>query len=147
MKTIVLMGISCLLLVGVYGVMNKEQAVSNALSFNQSNGAVSPIDTEDRDNKTKVLPTDIAEHKTSASNTLDDSHWIDDPLFEKAAESDLITDSEVDLAPQTRADPETIKTAPQGEENLTAPTPEIKQLILELEPDSAAGKQIPVEVI
>lgn len=147
MKTMVLMGISCLLLAGVYGVMNKESVVSKALSFNYANGAVSPIDTEDMDNKTNGLPTDSSAHKASTSKTLDDSHWIDDPLFEKAAESNLITDSEIDLSSEPKANPETIKAAPQVEEKATAPTPEIKQLILELDPDSTAGKKIPVEVI
>ncbi|WP_207511302.1 hypothetical protein [Longitalea luteola] len=147
MKTMILMGISCLLLAGVYGVMNKESVVSKTLSFNYANGAVSPIDAEDRDNKIDGLPTDSSEHKTSASTTLDDSHWIYDPLFEKAAESGLITDSEIDLSTGPKADPETIKTAPQGEEEkVTAPAPEIKQLILELEPDSGTGK-VPVETI
>lgn len=147
MKTMVLMGISCLLLAGVYGVMNKESEVSKILSFNHANGAVSPIDTGDRDNKTGGSPTDNSAHKASTSKTLDDSHWIYDPLFEKAVESDLITDNEIDLSTEPKADPETIKVAPEGEEKATVPTPEIKQLILELEPENATGNKVPVEVI
>lgn len=135
MKTIILMGVSCLLLAGVYGVMNKESAVSKVLSFNQANGA-SPIDTGDKDKANNGLTTDT-EHKAAASKTLDDSHWIDDPLFEKAAGSNLITDNEVEL-PQDKSNPETIKQA--------EPKPEVKQLILELDADSTA-QQVPVESI
>jgi hypothetical protein len=136
MKTIVLMGVSCLMLAGVYGVMNKESAVSKVLSFSQAIGAASPIDTGDKDTANKGITTDT-EDKASTSKTLDDSHWIDDPLFEKAAGSNLITDNEVEL-PQQKSNPETIKQA--------EPRPEVKQLILELDVDSAA-RQVPVESI
>jgi hypothetical protein len=136
MKTIVLMGVSCLMLAGVYGVMNKESAVSRVLSFSQASGSASPIDTGDKD-KTNNGSTTDTEHKASASKTLDDSHWIDDPLFEKAAGSSLITDNEVEL-PQEKSNPETIKQA--------EPKPEAKQLILDLDADSTAQK-VPVESI
>lgn len=136
MKTIVLMGVSCLLLAGVYGVMNKESEVSKILSFKQASGAASPIDTGDKDKANNGLATDT-EHKSAASKTLDDSHWIDDPLFEKAVGSDLITDNEVEL-PRDKSNPETIKQ--------TEPKPEVKQLILELDADSTA-QQVPVESI
>jgi hypothetical protein len=136
MKTIVLMGISCLMLAGVYGVMNKERAVSKVLSFNQANGAASPIDTGDKEKPNNGSTTDT-EHKAAASKTLDDSHWIDGPLFEKAAGSNLVTDNEVELT-HDRSNPETIKQA--------EPKPETKQLILELDADSIA-QQVPVESI
>jgi hypothetical protein len=145
MKTIVLMGVSCLMLAGVYGVMNKESAVSKILSFNQVNGATSPIDTG-KDKANNGFTTDSTDHKASTSNTLDDSHWIDDPLFEKAAGADLITDNEVDV-PQARSNPETIKQIAPHQETMNEPKPEVKQLILELDADSSAQKKVPVEAI
>jgi hypothetical protein len=145
MKTIVLMGVSCLMLAGVYGVMNKESAVSKVLSFNQAHGAASPIDAGDKDKTNNGLTTDHTDHKASTSKTLDDSHWIDDPLFEKAAGSDLITDNEVDI-PQAQSNPETIKQAAPHQET-SEPKPEVKQLILELDADSSVGKKVPVESI
>ena len=146
MKTIILMGVSCLMLAGVYGVMNKESAVSKILSFNQAHGATSPIDTGDKDKTDNTVTTDNSDHKASTSKTLDDSHWIDDPLFEKAAGSDLITDNEVDV-PQVPSNPETIKQAAPNQETFSEPKPEVKQLILELDTDSAVGKKVPVESI
>ena len=145
MKTIVLMGISCLLLAGVYGVMNKESAVSKVLSFNQAHGAASPIDAGDKDKTNNELIAEHTDHKASASKTLDDSHWIDDPLFEKAAGSDLITDNEVDV-PHEQLNPENIKQAAPHQE-ISEPKAEVKQLILELEADSTVGKKVPVESI
>jgi hypothetical protein len=144
MKTIVLMGVSCLMLAGVYGVMNKESVVSKVLSFNQAHGATSPIDAGDKDKTNNGLTTEHTDHKASTSKTLDDSHWIDDPLFEKAAGSDLITDNEVDL-PQTQSNPENIKQAAPHQET-AEPKPEVKQLILELDADSV-GRKVPVESI
>lgn len=145
MKTIVLMGVSCLMLAGVYGVMNKESAVSKVLSFNQAHGAASPIDAGDKDKTNNGLTTEDTEHKSPTSKTLDDSHWIDDPLFEKAVGSDLITDNEVDL-PQAQSNPETIKQTAPHQETSADPKPEVKQLILELDADSV-GKKVPVESI
>jgi hypothetical protein len=148
MKTIVLMGISCLMLAGVYGVMDKQSAVSKVLSFNQANSSVSSIGVEHLE---KAAPgTDSIKNRVTTSNTLDDSHWIDDPLFEKAAGSELITDNESDMTTtQQEAAPETTRQVPQkGEETIKDPKPEVKQLILELNPDTAApGKKIPTEVI
>jgi hypothetical protein len=148
MKTIVLTGISCLLLAGVYGVMNKQSEVSKLLSFTQANNATSPLSTEEAGKGTSRVATD----SISTSKTLDDSHWIDDPLFEKAAASDLITDNEAPgmAAPQPKTAQETIKqsTPNQGtEERVTEPTSEIKQLILELNPDTTIMKKVPVEVV
>ena len=143
MKTIVLMGISCLMLAGVYGVMNKERVASQILSFNQAQGAASPIDTGDKDKTNNGSTTD---HTTSTSKTLDDSHWIDGPLFEKAAGSDLITDNEVDV-PGAQSNPENIKQVTPHHETVSEPRPEVKQLILELDADSTAQKKVPVESI
>src|SRR5690242_14986917 len=121
MKTIVLTGISCLLLAGVYGVMNKKSEVSNILSFTQANAVASPIDAS------KGLTTDSTK-KGSTSNTLNDSHWIDDDAaFQKAAQGDLLTDSET---PET-ATPQPSKTIKQAtpkkgnEEPVIEPRPEI----------------------
>lgn len=142
MKTIVLMGISCLMLACVYGVMIKKSDVSNLLSFNN----VSSLGSD----KDKAAPAvDSAENKTSTSKNLDDSHWIYDPLFEKAVGSELITDNEVDLAsPQEKGNPETIKRETPGKEHTTQQTPEVKQLILDLGQDSSqAVKKDLVEVI
>jgi hypothetical protein len=146
MKTIVLMGVSCLMLAGVYGVMNKESAASKILSFNQAHGAMSPIDTGDKDKTDNALTADNSDHKASTSKTLDDSHWINDPLIEKAAGSNLITDNEVDV-PHVPANPETIKQAGPNQETFSEPKPAIKQLILELDADSAVQKKVPVESI
>ena len=148
MKTIVLTGISCLLLAGVYGVMNKQSEVSKLLSFTQANNATAPLNTEDAGKGYSRVAAD----SNSTSKTLDDSHWIDDPLFEKAAASDLITDNEAPgmAAPQPKTAQETIKQSipNQGtEERVIEPTPEIKQLILELNPDTTIMKKVPVEVV
>jgi len=140
MKAIVLMGISCLMLAGVYGVMGKQSAVSKVLSFNQESSAVSPTGIE---NQEKTTDTTL---KKSTSKTLDDSHWIEDPLFEKAAGTELVTgeESSVPLA-QPKAATATPKASPKkSKEPVTAPVPEVKQLILELGPDSTApNKKIP----
>jgi hypothetical protein len=146
MKTIVLMGISCLLLAGVYGVMDKQSVVSKVLSFNQANNAGSPVGA---DNLEKTTPgSDSTKNKATTSKTLDDSHWIDDPLFEKAAGSELLTESETPemVNPRTKASPEiTIQASPKKgiEEPVAAPAPEVKQLILELNPDTVSHRKIP----
>jgi hypothetical protein len=146
MKTIVLMGISCLMLAGVYGVMNKESAASKILSFNQAQGITSPIDAGDKDKTSNGFTTENSEHKSSTSKTLDDSHWIDGPLFEKAAGSNLITDNAVDV-PHAQSSPETIMQTAPHLETISEQKPEVKQLILELEADSAVQKKVPVESI
>jgi hypothetical protein len=148
MKTIVLMGISCLLLAGVYGVMNKKSEINNLLSLAQPGNGTSPISSEDLNNTTTALAAD----SNYTSKTLDDSHWIDGPLFDKAAASDLVNDSETPETgiPHTKADPEAIKqgTPRQGvEEPVTEPVPEIKQLILELNPDTTSKKKLQLEVV
>jgi len=147
MKTIVLMGVSCLMLAGVYGVMIKKSEISTILSFKQANNTVPSFGSDIMD---KAAPAvDITEKKTSTSNTLDDSHWIDDPLFEKVAGPELITDNAIDFdSPQQKSNPETIKRETPGQENVIPLAPEVKQLILELNPDTTtAKKKVPVEVI
>jgi hypothetical protein len=144
MKTIVLMGISCLLLAGVYGVMNKQDVVSKVLSFNQANSAVTLIGAEDLE-KTSPSP-DSTEKNSTTSNTLDDSHWIDDPLFEKAAGSELVIENEAAEmpAPGLKAAPESTNQASpkkDGEAPVKESTPAIKQLILELSPDTVAPRK------
>lgn len=148
MKTVVLMGISCLLLAGVYGVMIKKSDVSNLLSFTRPGNGTSPFSSEDLNKTTTGLATD----SNTTSKTLDDSHWIDGPLFDRAAASDLVNDNENPETgiPHTKADPGTIKqsTPEQGvEEPVTAPVPEIKQLILELNPDTTSKKKLQLEVV
>ena len=152
MKTIVLTGISCLLLAGVYGVMNKKTEVSKILSFTQANAATSLLDGKDLDKTTQGLTTDSTQ-QGSSSNTLNDSHWIDDDAaFQNAAQGDLLTESETPetVTPQPKAS-ETIKqTQPESRkaEPVTEPRPEIKQLILELDIDTTAPKKkVPVEVV
>ena len=145
MKTIVLMGISCLMLAGVYGVMNKQSEVSKLLSFTLANYEASRLSSEELD---KTIPR-FAPDSNCISNTLDDSHWIEGPLFEKAAGSELITDNEIDLAsPQEKGNPEAIKREAPRKEHATQQTPEVKQLILDLGQDSIhAVKKDLVEVI
>ncbi|THU41853.1 hypothetical protein FAM09_07060 [Niastella caeni] len=148
MKTIVLMGMSCLVLAGVYGVMIKKSEVSKLLSFTQANNTASPLGSE---NVEKTTSRSIAD-SNSTSNTLDDSHWIEDPLFEKAAASDLLTENEPaeTTVPQQEIAPETIKQNAPGkgvEEPVTVPIPEIKQLILELNPDTTVKRKVPVDVV
>lgn len=150
MKTIVLMGISCLMLAGVYGVMIKKSEVSNLLSFNRDNNTVLSFGSDNPDKAAPAL--NGTENKKSTTNTLDDSHWIDDPLFEKTEGSGLIIDSEGEVADASpKTNPEIIKRATPGQDNKEITnqlTPEVKQLILELNPDSLAGKKkVPVEVI
>ncbi|HEX6428758.1 MAG TPA: hypothetical protein VF008_13780 [Niastella sp.] len=147
MKTVVLMGMSCLLLAGVYGVMNKKSEVSNLLSFAQPGNGTSPLSSENVDKTTTGLAAD-----NNSPKTLDDSHWIDGPLFEKAGESDLVNDTETSETgnPHTKADQETNKQATprQGIEGpVTEPVPEIKQLILEFNPDTTSNKKLLLEVI
>ena len=62
MKTIVLMGISCLLLAGVYGVMDKQSVVSKVLSFNQANCAGSSVGA---DNLEKTTPGSDSTNKAT----------------------------------------------------------------------------------
>ena len=143
MKAIVLMGISCLMLAGVYGVMGKQSAVSKILSFNQENSAVSPTGAENQEKSSSATDTTVKK----SSKTLDDSHWIDDPLFEKAAGTELVTgeESSETTTAQPKAAPATKRASPKkGQAPVTAPAPEVKQLILELDPDSTApNKKIP----
>lgn len=146
MKTIVLMGISCLMLAGVYGVMNKQSEVSKLLSITLANYEASRLSSAELD---KTAPR-LAADSNSTSNTLDDSHWIEGPLFEKAAAPDLVTDCETPEkgVTQPKAAQETTKQAApkQGvEEPVIETVPEIKQLILELNPeDTTIRKKIPV---
>ena len=137
MKAIVLMGISCLMLAGVYGVMGKQSAVSKVLSFNQEGSAATSTGTENQEKTASTTDTTV---RKSTSKTLDDSHWIEDPLFEKAAGTELVTgeESSEPLA-QPKTSPATKRATPKkGKEPVTAPVPEVKQLILELDPDSTA---------
>jgi hypothetical protein len=149
MKTVVLMGISCLLLAGVYGVMIKKSEVSNLLSFTRPGNGTSPFSSEDVNKAT----TGIAVDSLTSQNTLDDSHWIDGPLFDKAAASGFINDSKNPEAgvPHTKVDPETMKQSTPGqgvEEPVKEPVPEIKQLILELNPDTTTcKKKLQLEVV
>jgi hypothetical protein len=148
MKTVVLMGISCLLLAGVYGVMIKKSEVRNLLSFTKPGNGTSPFSSEDLNKTTPGLTAD----SNSISKTLDDSHWIDGPLFDKAAASGFINDSENPEAgvPHTKVDPETMKQSTPGqgvEEPVKEPVPEIKQLILELNPDTTSKKKLQLEVM
>ena len=154
MKTIVLTGVSCLLLAGVYGVMIKKSEVSKILSFNQANVAASLLDGNNQDKTTQGLTTDTT-RQGSVSNTLNDSHWIDDDAaFQKAAQDDLLSESEKPetAAPQPKANPSTTikksKPEPGNQAPVTEPRPEIRQLILELDIDTTApGKKVPVEVV
>jgi hypothetical protein len=154
MKTIILTGVSCLLLAGVYGVMNKKSEVSKILSFTQANAAASLLDGKDLDKTSQGLTTDSTQ-QGSVSRTLNDSHWIDDDAaFQKAAQSDLLTESDTPetTVPQPKAKAsETIKKSkpePGNEQPVTEPRPEIKQLILELDIDTTAPKKkVPVEVV
>ena len=143
MKAIVLMGISCLMLAGVYGVMGKQSTVSKILSFNQENSAVSPTGALNQEKASSAADTTAKK----SSKTLDDSHWIDDPLFEKAAGTDLVTGeglSETTTGQPKAAAANKRSTPKKGQEPVTTPAPEVKQLILELDPDSTApNKKIP----
>jgi hypothetical protein len=134
------------MLAGVYGVMNKQSEVSKLLSFTLANYEASRLSSAELDKTTPRLAPD----SNSTSNTLDDSHWIEDPLFEKAAGPDLVTESETPEMgiTQPKAAQETIKQASpkQGtEEPVIESVPEIKQLLLELNPeDTTIRKKIPV---
>jgi hypothetical protein len=134
------------MLAGVYGVMNKQSEVSKLLSFTLANYEASRLSSEELD---KTTPR-FAPESNCPTNTLDDSHWIEGPLFEKAAGSDLVTESETPEmgVTQPKAAQETIKQAEpkqKVEEPVIESVPEIKQLILELSPeDTTIRRRIPV---
>lgn len=128
--------------------MNKKSEISQLLSETLANYEASQFNAKGLDKTTSPLATE----SNSTSKTLDDSHWIEDPLFEKGAAPDLVTERETrEMAvPGQNAAPETInQSAPRQrvEEPVTAPIPEIKQLILELNPDTTIMKKVPVEVV
>jgi hypothetical protein len=133
------------MLAGVYGVMNKRSEVSKLLSSTLANYETSQLSSEELGKTTSGSASD----SNSTSNTLDDSHWIEGPLFEKAAGSDLVTESETPEmgVPQPKEAQKTIQAAPNQnvEEPAIESVPEIKQLILELnQEDTTIRKKIPV---
>ncbi len=67
MKTIVLMGMSCLMLAGVYGVMIKKSEVSNLLSFNKDNNTVPSFGSDNLD-KAAPASSDSSINKVYLTN-------------------------------------------------------------------------------
>jgi hypothetical protein len=143
MKTVVLMGLSCLLLAGVFCILSKRSQANNISLFSQ---AIHPVET----GKTSTeLSTVNSENKVDTSNLID-SHWLDDESFQKAVEDDLLTENEMQEAEVPGVDPETIHpVSPKKDKKdpVTEHIPSIRQLILELEPDTTANKTVPVEVV
>jgi hypothetical protein len=144
MKTVVLTCLSCVLLAGVYFILNKKSQERGLLSFRQPVAIASPAN--EIADTSKVTSS---KRKDSTSNTLNDSHWLDDATFQKAVEADMMSESKVKpaeapqpKAPEKRwATPKHQKEGPQAEPSL------IRPLILELEPDTTTRKSVPVEVV
>jgi hypothetical protein len=141
MKTVVLTCLSCVLLAGVYFILTTKSVIGSPLSVNQSiNAAPNASDTAKKD---------------STSNTLNDSHWLDDADFQKAVEADLMSENNENSQPATNEAtvpqkkvtekkpdaPKQRKEEPAVEQSL------IRQLILELDPDTTTMKKVPVEVV
>jgi hypothetical protein len=140
MKAIVLTLLSCVLLGGVYGILNKKSQVSNLLSFTSKTGAALPLGADDPE-KPGTAAAVTSSHKADTSNTLNDSHWLDDEAFQKAVEAEQLlnnaeTNKEVPHAPQLKA------------QDQQEPVPSVRNLILELNPDTTTARQaVPVEVV
>jgi hypothetical protein len=146
MKTVVLTGLSCLFLAGVVCILNKKSQLSGILSFSQSINAASPLNQPENGNNTATT-----EQLFSDSHTLNDSHWLDDDAFQKAVEADVLSQNQepnVNVPGETTA-PETFIPASPKERKVVpaAPAPSVKQLILELAPDTTTNKKVPVEVV
>jgi len=143
MKTVVLACLSCVLLAGLYFILNKKSQEPGLLSLRQPVTVVSPVNNIEDTTKVTSL-----NRKDSASNTLNDSHWLDDDTFQKAVEADLMPERAKSAegpqpkTPEKRwATPRHQKEAPQAQPMRITP------LILELEPDTTTRKSVPVEVV
>lgn len=144
MKTVVLMGLSCLLLAGVFCILSNKSQANNISPFSQSiNGTEAKVSTD-------ISSSATSENKTDTSNLID-SHWLDDAEFQKAVEADLLNEKDMQAdAPAQKADSEpthSVSPKQQKEAPVTEPVPTIRQLILELDPDTTTNKKVPVEVV
>ena|SRR5438270_8162930 len=146
MKTVVLTCLSCVLLAGVYFILNKKSQEPGLLSLRQPVTVVSQVNNIE--DTSKVTSSN---RKDSVSNTLNDSHWLDDETFQKAIEADLIPESRTKSAEgaHQRATPEKRWATPKHrKEALQAQPMQIRPLILELEPDTTTTRRpVPVEVV
>jgi len=144
MKTVVLTCLSCVLLAGVYFILNKKTQEPGLLSLRQPVTVVSSVNIiEDTSRVTS------SNRKDSASNTLNDSHWLDDDTFQKAVEADLMPErAKPAETPQPKATPEKRWATPKHQKEAPQAQPMlIRPLILELEPDTTTRKSVPVEVV
>lgn len=154
MKTVVFTGFSCLFLaVGIY-YLNEKSDFSGIEFFKRSLYAANPPVQSENHNISPITQSDLTAvtHQNWQDSTLNDSHWLDDDAFQKAVEADLLSGSTEPKAdvPDEPTTPETIipaspkdkKAVPSAE-----PAPSVRQLILELTPDTTTNTKVPVEVV
>lgn len=157
MKTVVLTGISCLFLAGGICFLKEKSDFSGIESFKQSLYAANPLAQFENGNHiaaTEHSSRDLTgiNQQNQQDSTLNDSHWLDDAAFQKAVDAELLSESQepkADVPGETTA-PETIIPASPKDKKAgpsTEPIPSIRQLILELSPDTITNKKVPVEVV
>jgi hypothetical protein len=144
MKTVVLTCLSCVLLAGVYFILNKKSQEPGLLSLRQPVTVVSAVNNIEDTSKVNSL-----NRKDSVSNTLNDSHWLDDDTFQKAVEADLMMEGQPKAAenPQPKTPEKRWATPKHQKEAPQAQPMKVRSLILELEPDTTTRKSVPVEVV
>jgi len=142
MKAIVLTLLSCVLLGGIYGILSFTTK-TNVVALPDQDGAKPKVETASNN------PSHIAD----TSTTLNDSHWLDDAAFQKAVEADLLSENQdnKDSKVENGTSEKVPNTPPLKNDNQAAEqgTPGVRQLILELAPDTTAPakKGVPVEVV
>ena len=127
--------------------MKEKSDFSGIVPIKQSLYAANPAATEQ---PTSGLTSINQQNKQDS--TLNDSHWLDDAAFQKAVEADLLSESQepkVDVHSETTAPETIIPASPKDRKAVPAaePTPSIRQLILELTPDTTTHRKVPVEVV
>jgi|GEM_PF-3352343 len=156
MKTVILTGISCLFLAGGICYLKEKSDFSGIASFKQSIYAANPSGQfENRNNtaaKEQSSDLTVINQQNKQDSTLNDSHWLDDGAFQKAVEADLLSENQkpkADVPGETTAPETIIPASPKDRKTVPAaePTPTIRQLILELTPDTITNKKVPVEVV
>lgn len=143
MKAIVLTLLSCVLLGGIYGILSFTTK-TNVVALPDQDGAKAKVETASNN----------PSHISDTSKTLNDSHWLDDAEFQKAVEADLLSENqdnkgnkaENGTSEKAHNTPQLKNDNPAAEQQAT---PGVRQLILELAPDTTAPakKSVPVEVV
>ena len=123
MKAIVLTLLSCVLLGGVYAILNKHSSAA----------------------ATAVV---ASFPKADTSTTLDDSHWLDDETFQKAVQEELLSNAQDTPAAQEESKAAATPYLPKMKvQEQPTSTPNVRQLILELHPDTTGRKVVLTEVV